>query len=1402
MKIKKIYQRLTTALMCITCIVMLAICAVVPITATTEQSDNFYVENYNITDKYYMALGEKINEYSELDSSPEKIVSKSVTAAVNIYRHELLELQEHPDVGNRSLSAEANAAYSKGLAAGRLAWIYNINILELHNEDSLSRVFNKYDTLCTELAAGTDFAVIDARANGMCTELNRTVYKEKIRELKQSDDSTVVSGLIEAALRRTDTIDSYDLEGTAFATLYTSLKKDILLQRSRDRLSSQFKELFEIICPNEKYSDNDTAVLFDYDLKNASDISAMNEAIRSALCEIIQSPTQSGAHCKAFAASLAAQISEEASRASHNNESAELTHLFDGYTLSSQKASVKDEIALLISSGENTELKALEAEFNGNGGIIDQCTDYVALNIELVRASYRKQLLDAKLTSLDRLSVFLGSYDATKFTDKITEIYQSKNSALCNLPAQQNFENSCKSILQAAASDLGTVLNDSKAERFLLDHKAILTKPVEELTVEDEIFLQAAIEGYISLEEAVREILKSQINSTVEKYNIVLQAKIRSLSKEDSLYLDLSQQICNELKSISTESIDVFYNKSKLVFKKAQALSQIIAYYRQILSEDTYKSYNSSEQQELSDVCGNSASRISLIELADEKEFEASLSVAINSSVARINQINQCARVRIAAGSSVNLEIQSMISKARELIKATSDKAEMTDIADNAIFKINRELTKDEITARSDEYQFLINKMKFLSAEEKLTLCAKLTSLKASSRNDAALADRLVTLSFVWDSFVETSEQILEEANTSDVVRARESYTGLLEKECQNFTSDVSAMIYLNASQRDELLSLKNSILAKFKSEIASVSSSNAAEELHSSTLENLFSLQELAEKENLGEYQKLLQEELEAFKKLSDNYSDANYDKLEKLIAERLDIINSAKSIADCKAALEAAKAEINKINTLLDDAKNSAIDALNALLSSCRDNLDCYSKENMLYIEGFYGDAITEIKAFSEISQIPKVNDTLKSALALINGVRKDVLYSSSSAQAIRNPNVQYPANHNFATAGYWGCLSSKNGILSNAVLKIQQPAVSADAKQIQKLIRNAAKSGDIKAYGTISEEKLKLLKKGVVTAELDISLSEISEDVSAYNLQLLLPAHISETDIIGIVFIDENSNVEFYNCTIENSLLSLDFSHFSSYYIVSENTINLMPLIILLALILTLEIVVLVSAIILYLYRKRKEKEDFMLPMLSMLAPNILTPTVLKIEPQNGVGIAVLLSVAVVAMGCAIAFFAKAELKEYKERRTIGRRLSATKNNYEKEDTAALPQKQAVAVLAGVSEMSYERMLTEGDEPEMEIAEECTDFQEDENSYQDDKWRHRTEINIDSIADQFEAGDLVTLDMLKKKRLVSKRTDYIKILARGSLTKPLIIEAHDFSKAAEDMLRAVGGEAIRIK
>jgi large subunit ribosomal protein L15 len=52
------------------------------------------------------------------------------------------------------------------------------------------------------------------------------------------------------------------------------------------------------------------------------------------------------------------------------------------------------------------------------------------------------------------------------------------------------------------------------------------------------------------------------------------------------------------------------------------------------------------------------------------------------------------------------------------------------------------------------------------------------------------------------------------------------------------------------------------------------------------------------------------------------------------------------------------------------------------------------------------------------------------------------------------------------------------------------------------------------------------------------------------------------------------------------------------------------------------------------------------------------------------------------------------------------------------------------------------------------------------------------------------------------LMNEGLVRRKGELIKILAQGELTKPLVVQAHKFSKSAEAKIQAAGGRAEVIR
>jgi len=65
----------------------------------------------------------------------------------------------------------------------------------------------------------------------------------------------------------------------------------------------------------------------------------------------------------------------------------------------------------------------------------------------------------------------------------------------------------------------------------------------------------------------------------------------------------------------------------------------------------------------------------------------------------------------------------------------------------------------------------------------------------------------------------------------------------------------------------------------------------------------------------------------------------------------------------------------------------------------------------------------------------------------------------------------------------------------------------------------------------------------------------------------------------------------------------------------------------------------------------------------------------------------------------------------------------------------------------------------------------------------------------VNLADLEERFEAGDEVTLEALKEKGL-AKRSEPVKILARGEISKKRTVHAHAFSAAAKERIEAAGG------
>ena len=75
-----------------------------------------------------------------------------------------------------------------------------------------------------------------------------------------------------------------------------------------------------------------------------------------------------------------------------------------------------------------------------------------------------------------------------------------------------------------------------------------------------------------------------------------------------------------------------------------------------------------------------------------------------------------------------------------------------------------------------------------------------------------------------------------------------------------------------------------------------------------------------------------------------------------------------------------------------------------------------------------------------------------------------------------------------------------------------------------------------------------------------------------------------------------------------------------------------------------------------------------------------------------------------------------------------------------------------------------------------------------------------RYKTVYAVVNVGEfeQFEAGTVITPELLREKRVIKDQTLPVKVLGDGTLKKSLTVRAHKFSASAQEAITAQGGTA----
>lgn len=1357
------------------------------------------VENCNKCETYAQKLGEEISYYAELDAEPTKSVSGKVTDAINLYRKAILDLQSHPEVSERTLENEIKLEYVRGSTAGRLAWIYYYNIYTFTKQASIDAITVRYNEYSSKIANSEAHSVLSAECEVMASSLNRLIFKEAMQNLAISSDSLSVSALIAGAVNSLENLDSPDLFGEKYRDAYETLKKEITLQRARDALTDELEAVFLLISPSGSFLENEDVALFSYKLKNATLLRDMNEAATACISDLLDARA-SGLYEGIYKNKLVSRASDVASVATEQGVTASFCDIFADFSVSLEKAKAKDTVYSIIFDGaelSDAELTEIEQVFNADGGRIDACEDGTEIIGEIEIARAKKTLFNSKEDFWYALSAVLGGIDKEPFTERFETLYLRYSDEIYSLESKDSaLKLKLSALLTDADEDFDEILVEAKAKRFLNDNESIIKKREDEIKSSDEIIARHALVSYVKLEKSVRLALVSQINSIAEKYNISIIAKATEISPNDAFYLELCEIIFEEIKSIPKENIEEFYNCVDLICQKAVALDTLIKEYRLLTEADNYKGYSEEEKSSLAAVPRAFSEKLCGVNPLDSALFFDSLEDAKSDALKKLHAVDQSARIRISTRNSKSAEISSILNEAVAKIKLASLRSEMISIADKAIFRIERILTRDEITSECERLAYKLEKSKFLQTEIKAKLSSLLSALKSDSSSEAAIAENRTVLEFVWKNFKTSFDKLEADADASELSVATEKFSELISKDLEQSVSKLDAMEYIDSDIRDEIYNKLLSVHSTFKSELPVLKLASEVEALYEKSLKELTNIIIAAENESLEAYKLTLCDKLSFYKDLKENYSVENYNKILELIANAKEELKKLTTKESCDGLIASLNNEIAKINDILDDERDIALASLLECFEKCKKSSPLYSKEAFASIEAFYSEAKQKLESFSNISDVDTLKETLSEYLGMIYAVRKDKLYSSDDALNIDSPSLSYPEGYDFSE-GLWASVELKNGILGNASLSVRKNA-QEDFSSVEDAIRRAAKSNSLRLYSPLSGDISKLLGSASVAMALDISLSQTAEGVSGYELKILMPRELLEENILGLAFLD-GDNVEFYPVYKLDSLIITDLEHFSKFYVVVEGTLNVKPLLIFLIILLMAEFALLIGILYFRSKKKREIAERISnLPDIPLSAFIPSLPALTKIVPKNGAQLAILLSVSALALALTIALLLRAEIKENKAKSVKNatryalpegqKRLKAGRKQLLLEDAKNKVKEKNSKNALEENDLFFQGIPQDGDADEKTL---CL-IGARKNS------ERRAEITLDLISDSFSSGDTVNLEELKKKHLVPEDTDYVRILASGRLTKPLKIEAREFSNTAIEILRLSGGEA----
>ncbi len=1379
-------------------------------------ASNMYDSNVNNAKEAVKILEEEKDVYRtkaiQNDYSTE--IAQKVNTLINSYSLTITNMPETEPDQTVDLSDDIAAEREKAIHVSKLAWIiyahYEKDICkENANEETLlnDKVYMEFLKYKKEIDATASEAAVKAKINDNCNALLKFVFQENLDILRTSGTEDYgIKQRINADELSINALVAYDIDALEYYAIYNETLHFVTVRRAYADADRELKQVISALGvssqsqPVKDFIDGMTAL---------NSIDDVNNALGTAVSALIalRIPESEG-FIGNFKNKLLTDCSNKVNEACDketdeygNTLIADLSAVFENIDLKEYCARKKDEVDALVPRLERDSVQRnIIKSYTDDNGFLDNCNDKTSLDFEAQRARLRINLYDNYTLKYKSIETDLDETGNTTILQNAASIYTTADSKIVGIDRNYTYaKEQCDTLYEEANTDLDELVHQAKALKYLHKHNNILNEETPQtITVGDRGTLETAISDYTALTPETQEYLKDTKKDLNAKYKALTVIEIKNnadpqsddtqalISATEALSVDLAP---SELKALADDNV-----------LRATALGTLQNKYDEITSDSQYGEYDTDTKNALSNDYTDASNKI-LGSVATNDQTLAEALNAINAE-SDLNMEKHAAigKIRLAANGCELDDVKATVTQAEADILADENANDVHATRDTAIFRIESQKQAAEMRKAIASLKDKIDSLPALDSNAKASLKGEADAL-LSDCNDAANANDRNALNSIVSEFTDKLSDLEAKAENDALLEGKRQAIEAVNNAASSAKEKIDGYGFIDYENKETSTTLKDDIDGISSNfEAAANDASVGWDELNnlkSTALENIEKAVSDADSAERSGAKESVKDSINGAFATPEHYSDTNKSKIEDIIDDAADDLEHAVSVSELIAIRDETLAKIAKIPTLLDEAKLASLAKLERVYVSLKEDIHCYSETVWSEIQEIYDHTVAELDLLSKFEELLKATSLADERCTLMQSKKRDKVYTDDGLLA--SSSTAYPNGYDTIRNGYAGSLTANENIPFDATFSVF-PFSNPNA---QELIRKAVKDKLVilpegQAY---NKQIVRKLRGCNVLSALDIAYSASSNGINGtYTVTLILPNGFDTEDLLGAVYIRSDGSIEFFECSVRGNTVTFDVPHFSSFYLVSEKTVNLMPLIITLSILLLAEAV---AIAILVIRRIKRTKAVAVASVMPILPFTVLT----KLIPAGALPLSIVLGVLVLCAGGTIAWLVINELKN----------KAPVKEKETEEVPEPLPEPIPVPAIAEPEPVPVPAIAEPEPTPVLDTVsvDEANDLMSDADAQAAiesitpeelppavySSHGKKYEVNIDVISSAFSAEETVSLDSLKEKGLVPKSAKAVKVLARGTLDKPLTVIAQDFSTAAVKMITLTGGHAILV-